>query len=60
VAGGRATRLVSGENAGRPTWSASGWIVFNSNRGIEAVREDGSTRRTVIDGDQNWAPVWAE
>jgi len=60
VTGGRAIRFVSGENAGRPSWSASGWVVFNSNRGIEAVREDGSTRRTVIVGDQNWAPVWAE
>jgi serine/threonine-protein kinase len=60
VAGGQAVRVVSGENAGRPSWSSGGWIVFNSDRGIEAVRENGSERRTVVAGDQNWAPVWAE
>lgn len=60
VTGGRAIRLVGGEHAGRPSWSASGWIVFNSDRGIEAVRDDGSNRHTVVGGDQNWAPVWAE
>ena len=60
VSGGQATRILSGENAGRPSWSSSGWIAFNSNRGIEVVSEDGQIRRVLINGDQNWAPVWAQ
>jgi len=60
VSGGSPTRLVSGSHAGRPTWSVQGLIAFNSDRGIEVVREDGSERRTLISSDQNWAPVWSE
>ena len=60
VAGGQVVRFVSGDEAGRPSWSSGGWIIFNSNRGIEALRENGSDRRTIVTGDQNWAPVWTE
>jgi TolB protein len=58
--GGSSVQVVSGYHAGRPSWSTYGLIVFNSDRGIEVVREDGSQRQTLISGDQNWAPVWSE
>jgi len=60
VSGDQATQLVGGAGAGRPSWSASGWIVFNSDRGIEIVRANGADRRTLINSDQNWAPEWSE
>lgn len=59
VSGGRATLIVSGDHAGRPDWSAEGLIVFNSDRGVEVVNPDGSGRRTLIGGEQNWAPTWS-
>jgi len=58
--GGSATAIVSGSHAGRPSWSSQGKIVFNSDRGIEVISADGSSRTTIISGDQNWAPVWSE
>jgi len=60
VSSGQATQLVGGVEAGRPSWSVNGLIVFNSTRGIEVVRENGADRRTLIGGDQNWAPEWSE
>nr|HID13872.1 serine/threonine-protein kinase [Anaerolineae bacterium] len=60
ASGGNSIPLVSGHHAGRPSWSVSGLIAFNSDYGIEVVREDGSGRQILISGDQNWAPVWSE
>jgi len=60
VSGGNPVQLLSGDHAGRPSWSAHSLIAFNSDRGIETVRADGSGRQTLISGDQNWAPVWSE
>ncbi|MBN1872755.1 MAG: PD40 domain-containing protein, partial [Anaerolineae bacterium] len=59
VNGGNAVRIVSGASAGRPSWSSTGWVVFNSDRGIEIARVDGSGRRTLIEEDMYWAPVWS-
>jgi len=60
ASGGSPTRVVSGYHAGRPSWSSHGTIAFNSDRGIEVTREDGSQRRTLISDDVNWAPEWSE
>lgn len=57
--GGAPVQLVTGNHAGRPSWSAEGLIVFNSDIGIEAVAPDGKNRRTLISGDVHWAPVWS-
>jgi serine/threonine-protein kinase len=54
------TRLVEGSHPGRPTWSVNGWILFNSDKGIEAVQEDGNGRRVVIGDERNWAPIWSK
>jgi serine/threonine-protein kinase len=60
AAGGSPQRVVGGHQAGRPTWSSRGLIAFNSDRGIEIVEADGSSRRTLIAEDVNWAPQWSE
>lgn len=57
--GGRPVLLVRGHHAGRPAWSVDGLVAFNSDLGIEVVAPDGSGRRVVIAGDQNWAPAWS-
>jgi hypothetical protein len=54
------TEVVSGSHAGRPSWSASAFIAFNSDRGIEVIGEDGRGRKTLIHDDSHWAPVWSE
>jgi len=59
--GGKVTPLTTGHQPGRPSWSRDGQIIFNSNRGIEAVfAADGSGRRILINDDDNWAPDWSE
>ena len=50
--------LLYGESAGRPSWSSSGWIAFNSDKGIEVMDENGQRRHLLIPGDA-WAPVWS-
>jgi TolB protein len=57
--GGDAALLVTGSGAGRPTWSASGWIAFNSQQGIEMVDETGQQRRTLLASNSHWAPAWS-
>ena len=57
--GGSPVPLVGGDNPGRPSWSRSGLIAFNSNRGIEVVNEQGDRRRTVLNGNVHWAPDWS-
>jgi TolB protein len=59
LSGGSATQLIAGQHAGRPSWSAEGLVVFNSDSGIEVVTAEGVNRRTLIAGDVNWAPVWS-
>lgn len=54
--GGEPTALASGYHAGRPSWSRSGEIVFNSNRGIEVIDANDHCRRVLISGDEHWAP----
>jgi len=57
--GGAAQLLVSGAGAGRATWSATGWIAFNSQNGIEQVDEAGGQRRVLLRDDSHWAPAWS-
>lgn len=57
--GGAPVQLVTGSHAGRPSWSAEGLVVFNSDIGIEVVTPDGKNRRTLISGDVHWAPAWS-
>lgn len=58
-------RLVAtGDHPGRPSWSISGWIAMNTDRGIEVVRPDGTGRRVLIPRDlfgvDIWAPSWSQ
>lgn len=53
------TQLVVGQAAGRPSWSAEGLVVFNSDRGVEVVNDRGQGRRVLINNNDNWAPVWS-
>ena len=59
VDGGSATVLIRDQACGRPTWSASGWIAFNSPRGVERIRPDGSDRSLVIDRTDAWGPSYS-
>lgn len=59
VQGGAAQLLVTGAGAGRATWSATGWVAFNSQNGIEQVDERGGARRVLLRDDSHWAPVWS-
>ncbi|MCS7282627.1 MAG: protein kinase [Anaerolineae bacterium] len=56
--GGIPVPILREHRAGRPSWSACGWIAFHSSRGIEVMREDGSGRFLIIPGD-GWAVVWS-
>lgn len=57
--GGDARQIVTGAHAGRPSWSNSGWIAFNSDNGIESISAQGTGRRVLISGDEHWAPRWS-
>lgn len=61
VSGGSPKAVVSGEAAGRPTWSRTGLLAFNSKRGIEMIQPDGTQRQTLVGGgDIHWAPAWSQ
>jgi len=55
--------LTTGDHPGRPSWSESGWIAMNTDRGIEVIRPDGTGRRVLIPrgrfGIDLWAPAWS-
>jgi predicted nucleic acid-binding Zn ribbon protein len=55
--------LTTGDHPGRPSWSESGWIAMNTDRGIEIIRPDGTGRRVLIPrerfGVDIWAPAWS-
>ncbi len=50
---------ITGAGAGRATWSATGWIAFNSQHGIEQVNARGEQRRVLLQDDSHWAPTWS-
>ena len=60
AAGGSPTKLTTGRNPGRPSWSRTGLIAFNSTDGIEYMRADGSARTLLIRDTLNWAPHWSK
>jgi Tol biopolymer transport system component len=58
--GGEPTLFVSGDHTGRGTWSATGWMAFNSDHGIEIMHvASGGGRDVLLEGDSHWAPVWS-
>ncbi len=57
--GGAASQLVSGASPGRPSWSRSGLLAFNSDRGIEVVDLNNGARRTLLSENIHWAPAWS-
>jgi serine/threonine protein kinase len=57
--GGQVSQLITGQHPGRPTWSQSGQIAFNSDQGIEVINANGSRRQVLIASDENWAPCWS-
>ncbi len=59
VAGGTPTVLINDQACGRPSWSSSGWIAFNSDQGIEVIRPDGSGRQLLIPFVDAYGPVWS-
>lgn len=57
--GGMPNQLTTGTHPGRPDWSWTGQIIFNSDQGIEVIATDGTGRRLVIGDNDNWAPRWS-
>lgn len=60
AAGGQPTRLTSGGNTGRPSWSRTGVIAFNSTSGLEVMQANGTGRRLLLANNDNWAPYWSK
>ncbi|MBX3013600.1 MAG: PD40 domain-containing protein [Caldilineaceae bacterium] len=58
--GGPATKLITGHKPGRPSWSRTGLIAFNSTDGIEYMQVDGRERVLLIPNNLNWAPHWSK
>ena len=57
---GSGSPILVASGAGRPSWSASGWIAMNTVNGIEEIRQDGSQRTILVpDGSNVWAPAWS-
>jgi TolB protein len=59
IGGGEPKLLITGNSAGRPSWSAAGLIAFNSQAGIEVVDEHGQQRRTLLFDNSHWGPAWS-
>jgi serine/threonine protein kinase len=60
ISGGSPVSLIADAGCGRPGWSTSHWVAFNSNNGIEIVQDDGTSRKVLISGGDNvWAPSWS-
>jgi serine/threonine protein kinase len=58
--GGSPRQVIKGGGAGRPCWSATGWILYNTATGIDIVKEDGSQSRTIIRVSTAWAPACSD
>lgn len=59
VNGGLAHEVLTEQGCGRPSWSSSGWIVFNTDAGLDIVEVDGSSRRMILQNRKAWAPDWS-
>ncbi len=57
--GGQMETLVTGY-AGRPSWSANGWIAYNTSNGIEAVNVSTKQKKLVIGESSAWGPCWSQ
>lgn len=55
--GGDARQILRG-NYGRPSWSDTGWILFNSDDGLGIVRPDGTGLEQLTE-DNGQAGVWS-
>jgi serine/threonine protein kinase len=53
------TILIQNELCGRPDWSESGWIVFNSLNGIEMIQPNGTNRSVLVNLTDAWGPAWS-
>ena len=56
--GGNLTPVITDGYYGRPSWSESGLILFNSNEGLWVIRPDGTGRRQITT-DTGQAGVWS-
>lgn len=56
--GGDPLSITSDGNYGRPGWSDTGWIIFNSTGGLWVIRPDGSDRHQLTT-DGGWAGAWS-
>ena len=59
VDGGAPTVLIHDETCGRPAWSNSGWIAFNSPRGIEIIQPDSTNRTVLVNITDAWGPAYS-
>ena len=57
--GGTPVTLIRDEACGRPAWSESDWIAFNSDRGIEAIHPDGTGRTVLVNLSDAWGPAYS-
>lgn len=59
VNGGSPTPIIQNGSYGRPHWSESDWIVFNSGDGLWVIRPDGAGLKQLT-SDSGWAGVWSK
>jgi serine/threonine protein kinase/Tol biopolymer transport system component len=57
--GGVIATLISGY-AGRPSWSANGWIAYNTAKGIEAVNVSTRQTKIIVNQTSAWGPCWSQ
>ena len=55
--GGAPRQVIKNRGAGRPCWSATGWVVYNTAAGIDISQADGSQSKTIIHVTTAWAPA---
>lgn len=56
----RSSKKWMGGGVGRPSWSSTGLIAFNSGNGIEYAYVDGSSRQLLVQLQGAWAPAWSK
>lgn len=56
--GGNPVQVTASGNYGRPSWSDTGWIIYNTNDGLWAIQPDGSDSHQLT-SDRGWAGTWS-